>query len=223
MKHTVEPNVLYENDGKGKFKALSVPEPGYKTLSHDAVLEDFDHDGLIDLYVGVDAESGNKWATSKGGNPLWTRQDGKHWKEVGKAAGVRFEGNCVCVPAADFDNDGDLDLLLVNFYSNVVIYRNETNDGNWLRVRAIGKGSSRDGIGAKVTVYPENEPTRRVGFRQIQSGSGYGRCSPLEAHFGLGKKPVASYRVEVLFPRGKRCVVPGVKPGRILSVKEGES
>ncbi len=221
MKHTVEPNVLYENDGKGTFKALTVPEPGYKTLSHDAVLEDLDHDGLVDLYVGVDAESGNKWATSKGGNPLWTRV-GKDWKEVAKAAGVKFEGNCVCVPAADFDNDGDLDLLLVNFYSNVVLYRNETNDRNWLRVRAVGKRSSRDGIGAKVYVYPENEPSKLVGFRQIQSGSGYGRCSPLEAHFGLGKKPAARYRVEVLFPGGKKRAVGGVKLGRILSVKEGD-
>jgi len=104
MKHTVEPNVLYENDGKGKFRALTVPEPAYKTLSHDAVLEDLDHDGRIDLYVGVDAESGNKWATSKGGNPLWTRV-GEDWKEVGKAADVRYEGNCVCVPTLGIDRE----------------------------------------------------------------------------------------------------------------------
>ena len=88
--------------------------------------------------------------------------------------------------------------------------------------RAVGKRSSRDGLGAKVYVYSEDEPSKLVGFRQIQSGSGYGRCSPLEAHFGLGKKPAASYRVEVLFPRGKKRVVTGVKPGRILSVKEGD-
>ena len=90
-------------------------------------------------------------------------------------------------------------------------------------MRAVGKRSSRDGIGAKVYVYPEKGLSKLVGFRQIQSGSGYGRCSPLEAHFGLGKKPAASYHVEVHFPGGKKRVVPGVKPGRILSVKEGDS
>jgi enediyne biosynthesis protein E4 len=220
-KHTVEPNVLYGNDGKGRFTPLKVPEANYKTLSHDAVLEDLDHDGLVDIYVGVDAQSGNKWATSKGGNPLWTRAGGKEWKEVGKQAGVKYEGNCVCVPAADLDNDGDLDLLLVNFYSNVVLYRNETNDRNWLRVKAVGTESNLDGIGARVWVHVEGGDRRLVGFREVQSGAGYGRCSPLEVHFGLGKKPAAGYRVEVFFPATKKRIVKEkVRPGQRLVVKE---
>jgi hypothetical protein len=217
MGHTVVPNLLYRNEGKGIFTPLDVPQKGYKTLSHDILIEDLDHDGLPEIYVGVDAESGNKWATSKGSNPLWTRPDGKEWREVGKEWGVNFEGNCVCVPAVDFDGDGDLDLLLVNFYSNVVLYRNETNDTNWLRIRAQGTKSSRDGIGAKVRVL---DGDRLVGYRQIQSGSGYGRCSTLEAHFGLGKKPAAKYRVEVVFPSGKKIVREDVKPGQALLVKE---
>ncbi len=218
MGHTVEPNLLHRGDGKGNFTALDVPQAGYKTLSHDVVIEDLDHDGLPEIYVGVDAESGNRWATSKGGNPLWTRPDGKTWREAAKEWGIKYEGNCVCVPAVDFDGDGDLDLLLVNFYSNVVLYRNETNDRNWLRVRAEGKKSSRDGIGARVRVFAGD---RLVGYRQIQSGAGYGRCSPLEAHFGLGKKPAETYRVEVVFPVGKKKVVKeGVKPGQVLLIKE---
>src|SRR5207249_244073 len=186
MKHTVEPNLLYQNDGKGRFTALDSPQTGYKTLSHDIIIEDLDHDGLPDIYVGVDAESGNKWATSKGGNPLWTRGDGKTWQEQAEAWGIKHEANCVCVAAVDFDNDGDLDLLLVNFYSNVVLYRNETNDKSWLRIKAVGHKSNLDGFGAKVWVYGEGEDKKLVGFREIQSGSGYCRCSPLEAHFGLG-------------------------------------
>ena len=218
MGHTVEPNLLYRNDGKGRFSELDGPLAGYKTLSHDVIIEDLDHDGLPEIYVGVDAESGNKWATSKGGNPLWTRRDGKTWTDVAKEWGVRYEGNCVCVPAVDFDNDGDLDLLLINFYSNVVLYRNETNDNNWLRVKAQGTKSSRDGIGAKVSAFAGE---KLIGYRQIQSGSGYGRCSPLEAHFGLGRKPAESYRLEVVFPATrKKVVVEDVKPGRLLVVKE---
>ena len=76
MKHTVEPSVLYVNDRQGKFSPLKEPLFDLKTLGHDIVIEDFDHDGWPDIYVGVDAESGNKWATTKGGNPLWTRSDG---------------------------------------------------------------------------------------------------------------------------------------------------
>jgi hypothetical protein len=52
MKHTVEPNVLYVGDGKGGFQPLNDPLCRYKTLSHDAILEDLDHDGWLDLYVG---------------------------------------------------------------------------------------------------------------------------------------------------------------------------
>ena len=220
MNKTVEPNLLYVNDGKGKFAALAEPLFALKTLGHDVVIEDFDHDGWPDIYVGVDAESGNKWGTSKGGNPLWTRPDGKTWQEVSKAWGVRHEANCVCVPAADFDNDGDLDLLLINFYSQPVLYRNETNDKNWLRIKPVGTKSSRDGIGAKVSVFRSGEK-ELVGYRQVHSGSGYCRCSPLEAHFGLGKTPAATYRVEVVFPVTKKVVVrDGVKPGQRVVVRE---
>jgi hypothetical protein len=48
QKHTVEPNVLYLNDGQGKFAPLAEATLALKTLGHDAVLEDLDHDGLID-------------------------------------------------------------------------------------------------------------------------------------------------------------------------------
>lgn len=220
QKHTVEPNLLYVNDGKGRFTADPSATLLHKTLSHDVVLEDLDHDGAVDLYVGVDAQSGNRFATSKGGNPLWI-QEGKTWKEVSKSWGVAHEANCVCVPAADFDGDGDLDLLLVNFYSNVVLYRNNTNDQSWLRVRPVGTKSSRDGLGAQVRVYTHGADKRLVGFRQIQSGSGYCRCSPLEAHVGLGKSPAAAYQVEVYFPATKtRVVRDNVQPGQRLVIEE---
>ena len=216
MKHSVEPNVLYLNDGKGQFSPLDAPVLALKTLGHDAICEDLDHDGLLDVYVGVDAESGNKWATSKGGNPLYTRVNGQ-WKELGKEGGIKHEANCVCVPAVDFDNDGDLDLLLVNFYSNVVLYRNNTDDKNWLRVKAVGTKSNPDGIGAKVMVYAKDQ---LVAYRQIHAGSGYGRCSPLEAHVGLGKAE-GPFRVEVVFSGSQtRIVRDKVTPGQSLVVRE---
>jgi hypothetical protein len=220
---TVEPNVLYENLGQGKFAPVAAATLAFKGLAHDAILEDLDHDGLLDIYVGVDAiPSGNKYATSKGGNPLWTRPDGKTWQEVSKAWGVAHEANCVCVPAADFDNDGDLDLLLINFYTNVVLYRNNTNDKNWLRVKAQGTKSNRDGIGAQVRLYDTTGGQKKlVGLRHIQSGSGYGRCSALEAHFGLGPKPAPHYRVEVFFPATKTLMVRDqVAPGQRITIEE---
>jgi enediyne biosynthesis protein E4 len=225
MKHTVEPNLLYQGDGKGRFVPLDAPILALKTLGHDVICDDLDHDGLIDIYVGVDAESGNKWATSKGGNPLYTRRaevrkDPVQWLEQAKEWGIKHEANCVCVPAVDFDNDGDLDLLLVNFYSNVVLYRNDTDDKNWLRVKAVGTKSNPDGIGAKVSIFAREN---LVGYRQIQAGAGYGRCSPLEAHIGLGK-PAESYRVEVVFSgTNTRVVRENAKAGQRIVVREDEA
>ncbi|MFO0969164.1 MAG: CRTAC1 family protein [Gemmataceae bacterium] len=217
MGHTVEPNLLYRFDA-GRYAPVDGPFARLKTLAHDVIAEDLDHDGLVDLYVAVDAESGAMWATSKGGNPLWTRVGGK-WQEASKAWGASIETNCVCCPAADFDNDGDLDLLLVSFYSQPVLLRNNTNDKNWLRVKAVGTRSNPDGIGAKVIVTAERKKSW-LATRQIQSGAGYCRCSPLEAHFGLGKEPAASYRVEVQFAAGRRVVRTGVKAGRRLEMRE---
>ena len=218
MNHTVEPNILYANDGKGQFGPINAPILALKTLGHDAICEDLDHDGLIDIYVGVDAESGNKWATSKGGNPLYTRRMGSGgWQEVAKNWGIKHEANCVCVPAVDFDNDGDLDLLLVNFYSNVVLYRNNTDDKNWLRIKALGTKSNRDGIGARISVYAKD---KLVAYRHVHSGAGYCRSSPLEAHFGLGKA-AESYRVEVVFSGSKaRVVRENVTAGQRIVIQE---
>lgn len=221
MKHTVEPNVLYSNEGSFRFAPRTEPTFALKTLSHDIALEDFDHDGWPEIYVGVDAESGNQWATSKGGNPLLTRPDGKGWVEASQSWGVRHEANCVCVPAADFDGDGDLDLLLVNFYTQPVLYRNETNDKRWLQVRAVGDTSSSEGIGAKVAVFSMSGRKKQlVGYREIQSGAGYCRSSPLSAHFGLGDD-AGPFRVEVTFPVSRKTVVrEGVKGGENVILQE---
>jgi hypothetical protein len=135
---------------------------------------------------------------------------------------VGFEANCVCVPAADFDSDGDLDLLLVNFYDNLVLYRNNTNDGRWLKVKPVGTRSNLDGIGAKVRLYRLEDSKRQlVGTRHIGSGAGYGRSSPLEAHFGLGDNAAAKYEVEVDFPAsGKSITQQNVTQKHRLVVRE---
>jgi hypothetical protein len=100
--------------------------------------------------------------------------------------------------------------------------RENTNDRSWLRVKPEGTKSSRDGLGAQVSVFDTRGGRKEpVGFRHVQSGSGRSRCSSLEAHVGLGRKPAPDYRVEVSFPATKtRVVRTGVKPGQRHTVRE---
>jgi hypothetical protein len=219
---TVEPNLLYLHSGGAKFHSASGGPSTYKSLAHDIVLEDLDHDGRVEIYVGVDAMSGNRFATNKGGNPLWTRTDGKTFVEAGTHWGVKHEANCVCVPAADFDADGDLDLLLINYYSNAVLLRNNTNDARWLKVKPVGRQSNLNAIGAVVRLFASDDgKSVLIGTRQVQSGAGYCRASPLVAHFGLGAKQAAAYRVEVFFPASRQTArVEDVQAGRRIEVAE---
>ena len=76
------------------------------------------------------------------------------------------------------------------------------------------------GIGAQVRVYAGK---KLIGMRHIQAGAGYGRCSALEAHFGLGKQLAKKYRVEVLFPAtGIRVVRDDVEPGQQIVIREAK-
>jgi enediyne biosynthesis protein E4 len=130
-------------------------------------------------------------------------------------------------PSADYDRDGRLDLVLVNWWeeSRSLLLRNETPGGNWLDVRVEGKGSvNRMGVGAKVSVYPAGklgQAGEMLGRREIAIG--YGWCSGQEAvaHFGLGG--VAAVDVEVLLPHGKGKVVrKGVKANQRITVSGPE-
>jgi hypothetical protein len=106
------------------------------------------------------------------------------------------------------------------------IYRNDQNDGNWIKVTAVGTTwadgkralrSSRDAVGANVRLY---DPSGKLlGSRQVITSNGFCGCPPLEVHFGVPKD--GSYTVEVAFPSGI-VVRKEVKPGKAYSIRETE-
>ena len=109
----------------------------------------------------------------------------------------------------DFDNDGDLDLVITTNNGLARLLRNDNgNQNDMLRVKTVGTRSNRDGIGAKVTV------TTAGGTRlsaMVKSGSSYLSQSELPLTFGLGKpSPGKTVSVEVTWPSGRRDSVPNV-------------
>jgi hypothetical protein len=136
---------------------------------------------------------------------LW-RNDGGRFREVARSAKIddRDDGKGLLV--LDYDEDGDLDVLVVTHAGAPHLFRNEGgNDNGWLRVKVAGADSNRDGVGARVTV--RRTATASPMLREVVSGSGFLGQSERIQHFGLGPgdEPVAEVRVR--FPKSKREVV----------------
>lgn len=151
---------------------------------------------------------------------LW-RGDGQgHFTDVASASGLRSDGPGKGVVVFDADGDGRQDVLVVRDGATPQLFRNRTADaGHWLDVRAVGRGSNRDGVGAVVTV---RAPGRRPVTAEIGSVTGFLGQSPYVVHAGLGDATRAT--VSVRFPAtGRTVTVPVRRVDRAVVVTEPAS
>ncbi len=118
----------------------------------------------------------------------------------------------------DFDNDGDLDVV-VNCVNDVpqLLRCDSTLKNNWLKVKTVGTKSNRSGIGARVYCQPEGEHRQ---MDEVRSGGSYISQSDLRVHFGLRKAAKAD--LEIHWPSGQVDRIAGVKANRVVTVIEGK-
>lgn len=218
---------LFRNAGGGTFQPVAA-ETGLYTLTlrrlgFGAKFLDFDNDGDLDLAFAnghVQDQAHRIDSTAAYAQPaLLVENTGENqWRDVTERAGPGFRNPAVGrgLAAADFDRDGDEDLVLVDAEGSPRLLRNRIGTKHhWLRVRLEGSQSNREGLGAVVRVTAAGRTLRR---ECTTSGSYLSAHEPV-VHFGLGAASGVQ-RLEVSWPSGKRSQVKTVAIDREIVVRE---
>jgi len=137
--------------------------------------------------------------------------------------GISEPAPCRGCAFGDFDNDGDIDVVVntVNDYPQLLRCDSKTNH-NWIKVRTLGTKSNRSGIGARVicTTHLPGEPKPHRQIDEVRSGGSYISQNDLRIHFGLGKAEKVD-RLEVRWPSGQVDTLKDVNVNQLILVKEG--
>jgi hypothetical protein len=221
-----EPTGLYRNDGKGNFEDVTIPAGLNKEtrfVSFSPALVDFDNDGYPDLLVttgSVYPELERVLPQLPARSPciLFRNQGDGTFVELGAEAGPGIAASHCARGAAigDFDNDGDMDVVIMNVNEPPSLLRNDAPAGNhWIKVRLEGTKSNRSAIGARLLA-------RYGGMVQVQevlSQSGFLSANDPRIHFGLGAATTAD--LEIHWPLGAVEKFPGLAAGQLVTIREG--
>jgi hypothetical protein len=209
---------VYMNVGGGLFEdrtsRLGVATACGPNTNWSGNLFDFDHDGYTDLFL----TSGHPHRLI-GEEALLLRNDqGRRFVDVSDLLGPDFQEDFVGRGSAvgDYDNDGDMDVLVLNLNQRPRLLRNDGgNRKNWVMVRLIGTTSNRDAIGSRVRLTAGG----RTQTRLRASSSGYLSQSDPRLHFGLGDAARID-RIEIRWPSGKVQMIQNQRPNQVITVTE---
>ena len=207
---------LYHNEA-GSFMDLSaeagIARTSAQFVGWGAFFFDYDNDGDLDIF-----KANSDLSRPFGQEDQVFENLGGRFQDVSTRMGPYFREARMGRGAAyaDYDNDGDPDILIVNLGGPAVLLRNDGGDRNsWLSVRLKGTRSNRDGIGARVKV--------TVGGRTMtaerRANHGYLSASDPRLLFGLGAA-VRAERVEVIWPSGRTQVLRDVAARTIVTIEE---
>jgi hypothetical protein len=219
-------NVLYRNDGKGFFDDMTIRAGiGVETryVGWGAGMVDLDNDGHPDLFVvtgGVYPEVERQLPAYPFRTPRLVFRnlgDGRFEELIEEAGpGVAAAHTSRGCAFGDFDNDGDVDVLVWNMNEPPSLLRNDVSGGGrWLKVLLVGSQSNRSAIGARVTA--------RYGGRsqaqEVTAQSSFYSANDRRLHFGLGNAGNADLAIR--WPNGNAETIAGVEANQLVVIREG--
>jgi hypothetical protein len=225
--YQMQPSGLYHAIGKGEFEDVSVASgiaQERRFVSWGAGIVDLDNDGWPDIFY----VSGNVYPELERTFPnLPARSPAILFRNLGNGKFVQL-GASEAGPAmtarhvsrgcafGDFDNDGDIDILVMNQNEHPSLLRNDAPSGNhWLKILLEGTKSNRSAIGARVLVRYGDKVQVQGRFSQ----SSYLSCNDPRLHFGLGQAAIAS--IEVHWPSGAVEQYKAIGADQLVTLREG--
>jgi hypothetical protein len=218
---------LYHNNGKAEFDDITTSVglgAERRFTSWGNGLMDLDNDGYPDIFIAsgtVAPELERVYDKYPARNPRLIYRNLGNGKfapvgdEVGPAISARYTSRGVAF--GDFDNDGDLDILIMNRNDPPSLLRNDAPAGNhWIKVRLEGTKSNRSAIGSRVLARYGG----KVQAQSLTSQCSYLSCHDPRLHFGLGQATTAD--LDVRWPTGASETFAKVAADQLVTIREGE-
>jgi len=228
-------HTLYEAGDRGLYSDVSykagLADPPLTFMGWGTGFFDADNDGLPDLFVAnghVYPDIGRFGISTKyrQRKQLFRNLDGRRFHDVAgeSGGGLAAEHSSRGAAFGDYDNDGDIDVLVVNMNEPPSLLRNDTTGGgHWITMKLIGAvtagpegTTNRDAIGARVRLSAGG----RTQVGEVRSGGSYLSHNDFRMHFGLGEADRAA-RVEIRWPSGRTETLTALAADRFYIVREG--
>lgn len=221
-------NTLYKNLGEDLFRdvtrATGLSLPSLRFLGWSTHFFDYDNDGWEDLFVAnghvfPQVDSRPIRTSFHQRNLLFRNLGNDRFQELAgeKDLGLSKSWSSRGAAFSDFDNDGDLDVVVSNMDSSLSLYRSDGEKGHWFHLQLEGKESNRSAIGTRVTL----EIGDSVQIQEVRAGSGYQSSQDLRLHFGLGSATKIEM-IQIRWNSGRKQILENLQVDRGYLIKEGD-